>query len=240
MGFDTHGQPVYMRSDQVDSDFSSPVFFPLTSDRALREHNNDVGAALASLTSASSSSNTATGDTGESLAILQSLGVAPDAAFEVLERTGKLCDALNELGIEVPHGVDVAGVTGGGGRGRRRRGADGAGVAAGQGSDGADAEDEDSDDGDSDDDSEGDSDDDEEEEEEVAGPTEEEMKLFDDLAGDRANDDEEEYLDVSLEDEADAADMYLHLCKGNIPVTFDLEKLRAGMAKAATTDTARP
>lgn len=168
--------------------------------RALREHNNDVEAALAFLTS---DTTTTTGNgknsqrtrNGEDLAILQSLGVALDAAHEVLTRTGTLCDALHELGIEPPEGVDVGSTGNSSAKGPGADGIEGdSGSGASDGMDGMDGMD----------------DDDmsvEEQEEEVTGPTVEEMKLFDDLAGDRSSDDEEGYLDVALEDEVDAADM---------------------------------
>lgn len=168
--------------------------------RALREHNNDVEAALASLTSISTG-NHGDNDRNEALAVLQSLGVPPEAASEVLERTGTLSEALREMGISPPEGLS-GGSTGGqdcgghGGTGEDsgRSGRRGTGV-------------DDEDDNSKSEAGEGNEEGEEGGEESGKGPTEEERNLFDELVRDRDNDDEESYLDVSLEDEADAADM---------------------------------
>lgn len=128
----------------------------------------------------------------EALAVLQSLGVPPEAARQVLSRTGTLCDALRELGISSgPDGEAAAGGSSGGGGGR--------GAGDGEGDEGSGGDDE----------SEGEDDESSEGGEDDLGsePTPEEKRLFDELAADRENRDEEGYLDVTLEDEADAADM---------------------------------
>lgn len=158
---------------------------------ALRRHNNDVGAALASLTAAPAgapgSGGGGGGNSDEDLAVLQSLGVPPDAAREVLSRTGRLCDALRELGLgeEAGGSGGAAGAaTGGGDRGE---GDGGGGGSEEGGDDGGDDDDNDDD--------------------VNSEPTPEEKRLFEELAADRENQDEEGYLDVTLEDEADAADM---------------------------------
>eukprot|EP00903_Cladosiphon_okamuranus_P008425 g8098.t1 len=193
--------------------------------RALRRHNNDVGAALASLTAApggAPGSGVGEGENrDEAYAVLQSLGVPPETAREVLSRTGTLCDALRELGL----GEEAAGGSGpgGGGVAGAARGDDGSSEEGG-GGDGEGY-------GDNDDDDENDDDDADSE------PTPEEKRLFEELAADRENQDEEGYLDVTLEDEADAADMYLLLCRGNVPVAFDLDKVRASVAAAAAAAT---
>lgn len=167
---------------------------------ALRRHNNDVGAALAFLTAApggapgSRGGGCGGGNSDEDLAVLQSLGVPPEAAREVLSRTGTLCDALRELGL----GEEAAG---GGSGGRRGSGGGVTGAAPGDGDGGQDSGGSSGDGGD--DGGEGEGDDDEEDSE----PTPEEKRLFEELAADRENQDEEGYLDVTLEDEADAADM---------------------------------
>lgn len=161
---------------------------------ALRRHNNDVGAALAALTAAPGgapgaggghASTNSSGD--EALAVLQSLGVPPEAAREVLSRTGTLCDALRELGLEDEAGAgDGSGGDGSkdGAGGSEEGGDGGEGTPRGDGDAGGDDEDfEDSE------------------------PTPEEKRLFEELAADRENQDDEGYLDVTLEDEADAADM---------------------------------
>lgn len=133
--------------------------------------------------------------------MLQSLGVPQEAARDVLDRTGTLRDALDALGISHPEGMVT---TEGGGigdnRGQRSPGRGSRGGSAVEGKeDGAgseeDAEGEDSGDSDG------------EKEEGGDAPTEEEMRLYDELAADRSNQDEEGYLDVTLDDEADAADM---------------------------------
>ncbi|CAM9789879.1 unnamed protein product, partial [Ectocarpus fasciculatus] len=69
-------------------------------------------------------------------------------------------------------------------------------------------------------------------------PTPEEKRLFEELAADRENQDDEGYLDITLEDESDAADMYILLCRGNIPVSFDLDKIRASVASATAASAA--
>ncbi len=168
--------------------------------RALRRHNNDVGAALAGLTAAPASlgrvGNTIGGGGGnndEALAVLQSLGVPPEAAQQVLSRTGTLCDALRELGISGgPDGEAGTGGSSGGGSGG------GWGTSNAEGGEGS-----------GDDESQGEDDEGSEGGEDDPGsePTPEEKRLFDELAADRENQDEEGYLDVTLEDEADAADM---------------------------------
>lgn len=168
----------------------------LANSRALRQHNNDVAAALTTLTAGDSSSNdggsssnaTTTTTNNEALAVLHSLGVPPEAARDVLGRTGTLRDALNELGLEAPEGA-AAGVGSGGG-----------GLA---GDDAAAASP-----GDSDDDSEDSEADSSGGGEELdSEPTPEEKRLFEELAADRENQDDEGYLDITLEDESDAADM---------------------------------
>ncbi|CAN0304018.1 unnamed protein product, partial [Ectocarpus sp. 12 AP-2014] len=90
--------------------------------RALRLHNNDVAAALTTLTTGDSSSinggisSNTDDNNNEALAVLHSMGVPPEAARDVLGRTGTLRDALNELGLEAPEGA-AAGVGGSGGGG---------------------------------------------------------------------------------------------------------------------------
>lgn len=165
-----------------------------TNTSALRRHNNDVGDALTSLTS-SIAGNPDSGDSNEALAVLQSLGVPPEAAREVLGRTGTLCNALRELGIDAPQGS--AGIGSGSGGARKENLLEHGSGSAGEG--GSSSE------GEGDEGSEG------EGEEGDLEPTPEEMKLYDELAADRANQEEEGYLDVTLEDEADAADMWV-LC----------------------------
>lgn len=154
----------------------------------MRRHNNDAGAALTSLT-ASFAGNPGTEDGDEALAVLQSLGVPPEAARDVLGRTGTLCDALRELGISAPPAM----------AGSSRGEGAAAGRAAPPRGEGRGSSKEES----SDDDGEGEEDEDEEEEE----PTPEEKRLFDELAADRGSQENEGYLDITLEDEADAADM---------------------------------
>lgn len=158
---------------------------------ALRKHNNDVGAALASLTGGGGSSSNKNDD--EALAVLQSLGVPQEAARDVLDRTRNLRDALDELGISPPEGMVI---NESGGIGERlghhspgRRDGDGNAVEREDGSEGGRS-------GESDEEKDG-----------GDGPTEEEMRLYNELAADRSNEDEEGYLNVTLEDEADAADM---------------------------------
>lgn len=160
----------------------------------MRRHNNDAGAALTSLT-ASFAGNPGTEDGDEALAVLQSLGVPPEAARDVLGRTGTLCDALRELGISAPPAM--AGSSRGEGTAAGRAsspGGEGGGSGGGSSKEGS-----------SGDDGEGEEDEDEEEEEEE--PTPEEKRLFDELAADRGSQENEGYLDITLEDEADAADM---------------------------------
>lgn len=166
-----------------------PVYPLLT--RALRQHNNDVGAALASLT-ASLAGDLGSGDGNEALAVLQSLGVPEEAARDVLGRAGTLCDALRELGINAPEGM--ASLGSGSGAASQKKPAEG---EAGGGGSAAE---------------EGSSSDEETVEEGGEGmsdsePTLEEKRLFEELADDRENQENEGYLDVTLEDEADAADM---------------------------------
>ncbi|CAN0343944.1 unnamed protein product [Ectocarpus sp. 12 AP-2014] len=150
------------------------------------------------------------------------MGVPPEAARDVLGRTGTLRDALNELGLEAPEGVAGGGGGGSGGGG----GLAGDNAAASR----VDVNDDDDDD---DDDSEADSSSSGGEEGLDSEPTLEEKRLFEELAADRENQDDEGYLDITLEDESDAADMYILLCRGNIPVSFDLDKVRASVAAAA-------
>lgn len=168
---------------------------------ALRRHNNDVGAALASLTAAPGGGpgsgigggGGGGGNSDEALAVLQSLGVPPETAREVLSRTGTLCDALRELGL----GDEAGGGSGSGGSGV-------VGAARGDGDGGRQDDGGGSEEG-GDGDGEGDGDDDDDDAD--SEPTPEEKRLFEELAADRENQDEEGYLDVTLEDEADAADM---------------------------------
>lgn len=170
---------------------------PYRNDSALREHNNDIGAALASLTSGHGNS----GDHSEALAILQSLGVPPEAAQSILERVGTLTDALRELGIDAPGGIVSAASAisdalslSSPGSGSTQSGDADAGVAQSvqaavrqlTASDEwrawVDAN-------------------------SVSKMTPEETRLYNELAADRESQEEEGYLDVTLEDEADAADM---------------------------------
>ena len=131
-------------------------------------------------------------DGDEALAVLQSLGVPPEAARDVLGRAGTLCDALRELGISAPPAM--AGSPRGEGAaadratlsGERRGG--GRGWASEEKSSDENGEEE-------------------EEEAEDSEPTPEEKRLFDELAADRGSQENESYLDITLEDEADAADM---------------------------------
>ena len=182
--------------------------FPLHvfSPRALRRHNNDVGAALAFLTAAPAplggagtpggGGGSSGGSNDEALAVLQSLGVPPEAARQVLSRTGTLCDALRELGIS--GGPDGEAGGGGGGGGGSSSGSGGGGRGRGasdSGDDESQGEDDESSEGGGEDDDLG------------SEPTPEEKRLFGELAADRENQDDEGYLDVTLEDEADAADM---------------------------------
>lgn len=135
--------------------------------------------------------NTSGSSNDESLAVLQSLGVLPDAARDVLARTGSLCDALRELGIDTPESANVGtssdSTPGQGSNATASAGGVGGGCSGGSGGTSNEGDDQG--------------------EREEPGPTAEEMKLFDELAGDRDNEDEEGYLDIALEDEADAADM---------------------------------
>lgn len=163
----------------------------------MRLHNNDVAAALTTLTTGDSSSNNGgsrsnTDNKNEALAVLHSMGVPPEAARDVLGRTGTLRDALNELGLEAPEGA-AAGVGSSGGGG----GLAGDDAAASR----VDVNDDD------DDDSEADSSSSGGEEGLDSEPTPEEKRLFEELAADRENQDDEGYLDMTLEDESDAADM---------------------------------
>lgn len=105
----------------------------------------------------------------------------------MLGRTGTLCDALRELGISAPEGVVATGSASGSHSGSGSS-SDGGGRGSSSGEEGEQGRGE----GDDSIDSE---------------PTAEEKRLFDELAADRENQDDEGYLDVTLEDEADAADM---------------------------------
>lgn len=145
--------------------------------RALRKHNNDIEAALAFLTT-EQAREASSGSKDEALAIMQSLGVPQEAARDALERTGVLCDALQELGINAPEGM-VPPQTNDGGRGAA---VDDGGIDDTDGSNSG--------------------------EDVVWKATEEEARLLVELAADKKDQEEGEgYLDISLEDEADAADM---------------------------------
>lgn len=112
---------------------------------------------------------------------MQSLGVPQEAARDALEKTGVLCDALQELGINAPEGMMPP---------QRIQMNDG-GIGAAV--DGGLIDDTDS----------GNS-----SEDVVWKATEEEARLLVELAADKKDQEEGEgYLDISLEDEADAADM---------------------------------
>lgn len=162
--------------------------------RALREHNNDVELALASLTSKAASRGGP--GTEESIAVLESLGVPQDTARDVLRRAGNLRDALKELGISAPEGVKA----GPSARGSSNKGSGSRelGTATSKEDGNADANL---------------SEMEESEEEQGEGvpaapaPTAEEMRLYEELVEDREIQGEEGHLDVTLEDEADAADM---------------------------------
>lgn len=145
--------------------------------RALGRHNNDIEASLAFLTAAQAREGSS-GSKDEALAIMQSLGVPQEAARDALERTGVLCDALQELGINAPEGM-VPPQKNDGGRGSA---VDGGGIDDGDGSSSG--------------------------EDVVWKATEEEARLLVELAAGKKDQEEGEgYLDISLEDEADAADM---------------------------------
>lgn len=162
----------------------------------MREHNNNIEAALASLTSISTGDEVAGSE--ESIAILESLGVPENTARDVLRRTGNLCDALSELGINASEAANIeAGV----GESKRKdpRKPRGSGEGAGGSSGHISVES-----------SEGESDESKEQDdqnEDAPAPTEGEMRLYDELVEHRRSEGEEGHLDVTLEDEADAADM---------------------------------
>lgn len=164
----------------------SPTVRPAS---ALRKNNNEVGAALASLTLSSGNSSTDSprnSSPEESLAVLQSLGVPPETARDVLTRAGTLCVALEELGLNASD--QSSSPTQGKKRDKKSR------TERGSMSEANDGRSSSEDGG-------------QEEGGEGEGPSPEEMALYDELVADRGNQEEEGYLDITLEDEADAADM---------------------------------
>lgn len=144
-----------------------------------------------SLTS-SPAGGTASESNNEALAVLQSLGVPPEAARDVLERTGTLCDSLRELGIIEPEGMMAPGGGGTSQSGISPAPAGGEGVDAGEDWGSSEEEGENGEGAD---------------ETSNVEPTPEEKRLYEELAADGGNQDEEDYLDVTLADEADAAEM---------------------------------
>lgn len=161
----------------------------------MRKHNNDVEAALASLTSRQNAVKQA-GVLDESVAVLESLGVPQDTARDLLSRTGSLCDALSELGISNPEGVDLGSSARDGAHERKMKSGDAPGGSMGHSSSDVEGSD----------DSEG-GDGEGLEDEDLGGPSAEEVQLYGELVEDREREGEEGYLDVTLEDEADAAKM---------------------------------